>query len=61
MAEKQAHISTDVGIQHVDTYGSDKKEVEVVGRDYAGAAEKTDPVEIALVKKLDWRIMVRLT
>ena len=25
--------------------------------DYSGAAEKTDPVEIKLVKKLDWYIM----
>ena len=27
--------------------------------DYAGAVAKTDPVEIKLVRKLDWRIMVR--
>lgn len=26
--------------------------------DYSGAAEKTDPAEIALVRKLDWFIMV---
>jgi hypothetical protein len=26
-------------------------------RDYSGAHEKTDPREIALVKKLDWWIM----
>jgi len=25
--------------------------------DYAGAHKKTDPAEIALVKKLDWHIM----
>ena len=30
---------------------------ETVG-DYAGAVAKTDPVEIRLVRKLDWRIMV---
>ncbi|KEF61203.1 uncharacterized protein A1O9_02768 [Exophiala aquamarina CBS 119918] len=35
----------------------DFKEQVVVNGDYAGAAAKTDPVEIALVKKLDWRIM----
>lgn len=28
------------------------------GKDYAGAAAKTDPVEIKLVRKLDLRIMV---
>lgn len=26
--------------------------------DYTGAEAKTDPVEIALVKKIDWRLMV---
>ena len=26
--------------------------------DFTGAAEKTDPVEIALVHKIDWRLMV---
>jgi hypothetical protein len=31
----------------------------VVG-DYSGAVAKSDPVEIALVKKLDWRIMPTL-
>lgn len=30
----------------------------VVSGDYSGAGEKTDPVEIALVRKLDRRIMV---
>lgn len=29
------------------------------GGDYSGAAKKTDPAEIALVKKLDRMIMVR--
>ena len=29
--------------------------------DYSGAAEKSDPAEIALVKKLDYRIMVFAT
>jgi hypothetical protein len=28
--------------------------------DYSGAVAKSDPVEIALVKKLDWRIMPTL-
>lgn len=28
--------------------------------DYTGAEAKTDPAEIALVRKIDWRLMVRL-
>ncbi|GJD04744.1 MFS transporter [Colletotrichum higginsianum] len=36
---------------------SDKGEAIVSG-DYSGAEEKTDPVEIALVRKLDRRIML---
>lgn len=36
----------------------DEKQSSSVGRDYAGTAEKTDPIEIKLVRKLDWRIMV---
>lgn len=27
--------------------------------DHTGAVAKTDPVEIALVRKIDWRLMVR--
>lgn len=37
----------DVGIESVEPKG-----------DYSGAAKKTDPVEIKLVRKLDIRIMV---
>ena len=33
--------------------------VGVAHRDYAGAHPKTDPQEIRLVRKLDYRIMVR--
>lgn len=37
------------------------KDVEgEVAVDYSGAAKKTDPAEIALVKKLDWYIMPTL-
>lgn len=35
-----------------------KQAAEVHHGDYAGAVAKTDPVEIRLVRKLDWRIMV---
>ena len=34
-----------------------KNDVEAKGADYSGAVEKTDPKEINLVRKLDWRIM----
>jgi hypothetical protein len=37
---------------------SEKNDIEAKpGADYSGAVKKTDPREIALVKKLDWRIM----
>lgn len=35
-----------------------KKDVENSHGDYSGAVKKTDPAEIALVRKLDFRIMV---
>lgn len=37
-----------------------KSEAPVEGADYTGAAAKSDPVEIALVRKLDYRIMPSL-
>lgn len=39
-------------VMHVEKTGN------TVQGGYSGAAEKTDPVEIALVRKLDRRIMV---
>lgn len=36
-----------------------KKETNPIQGDYSGALAKTDPAEIALVRKLDFRIMVR--
>jgi hypothetical protein len=39
--------------------GSDKLAV-AQNVDYTGAEAKTDPAEIALVKKIDWRLMVRI-
>lgn len=39
---------------------SDKHNVaDMESGDYSGATKKTDPAEIALVRKLDIRIMVR--
>jgi hypothetical protein len=39
---------------------ADLKHIAVENADYTGAEAKTDPAEIALVKKIDWRLMVRL-
>jgi hypothetical protein len=45
----------------VETASQDgKAEKPVDGGDYSGAVAKTDPAEIALVKKLDSRIMPAL-
>lgn len=49
---------------HVDDVASSEKdfkqEAPVEGADYTGAAAKTDPAEIALVRKMDYRIMPAL-
>ncbi|KAJ0327819.1 hypothetical protein COL922a_013386 [Colletotrichum nupharicola] len=48
------------GPLEIEHDGKSVKGEAVVSGDYSGAAEKTDPVEIALVRKLDRRIMVSL-
>jgi hypothetical protein len=49
---------------HVDDVASSEKDFKtdgpVEGADYSGAVAKTDPAEIALVRKLDYRIMPAL-
>ncbi|KAI1961431.1 hypothetical protein LOZ58_003285 [Ophidiomyces ophidiicola] len=40
--------------------GDEKATAKEQKRDYAGAVEKTDPEEIRLVRKLDYRIMVTI-
>lgn len=49
---------------HVDDVASSEKDlkqdVPVEGADYSGAVAKSDPAEIALVRKLDMRIMPSL-
>lgn len=47
-------------ISHID----DKSEIGAekhasAAADYTGAERKSDPEEIALVRKIDWRLMVR--
>jgi hypothetical protein len=43
----------------VEDVGANQKNADQVG-DYSGAVAKTDELEIALVRKLDWRIMPTL-
>lgn len=59
MAEK-AGIARTEALSPVTTNDNDypeKLEQQAGIIDYSGAHEKTDPVEIRLVKKLDWYIM----
>lgn len=45
--------------QQIETIYDDEKypDEKAVNTDYSGATKKTDPAEIKLVKKLDYRIM----
>lgn len=48
---------------HIDDVASSEKDLKTEappGADYAGAVAKSDPAEIALVRKLDYRIMPSL-
>ncbi|GKT56199.1 MFS transporter [Colletotrichum tofieldiae] len=54
-AEPDYKRGTPLEVEHDEKLA---KEEAVVSGDYSGAEEKTDPVEIALVRKLDRRIMV---
>jgi hypothetical protein len=47
-------------IDDVAMLEKDIKSSEVLGGDYSGAVAKSDPLEIALVRKLDLRIMPTL-
>lgn len=38
--------------------GVEKHHATLENSDYTGAEAKTDPAEIALVRKIDWRLMV---
>lgn len=52
--DRQAH-----GVEHVDSVLKVEKHTEQdEKRDWTGTARKTDPEEIKLVRKLDYRIMV---
>ncbi|GJD01388.1 major facilitator superfamily transporter [Colletotrichum higginsianum] len=56
-AERDEHT-----VNHVDSVLQDEKPIpqDEENRDWTGSAKKTDPEEIRLVRKLDWRIMARL-
>lgn len=52
--EREEHV-----INHVNSVVDDEKQVQQdEERDWTGTARKTDPEEIRLVRKLDYRIMV---
>lgn len=55
--DEKARVEQQEVLSPVQTNDFDKIDEEkrkAVGIDYSGAHEKTDPREIALVKKLDW-------
>jgi hypothetical protein len=57
-SKQQAIVQDDKSTKHFEEH-ADLKHVAVENTDYTGAEAKTDPAEIALVKKIDWRLMVR--
>lgn len=56
--EKDTVVSADINEETLVHSESMPEKGIVLNRDYAGAAAKTDPAEIRLVRKLDRRIMV---
>jgi hypothetical protein len=55
---KSIEDSSKLAIEDVDT--TEELHEKSANRDYAGAAAKTDPAEIKLVRKLDYRILPTL-
>lgn len=64
MAAASHPIDLEKSTVHMDDVVLDEKDLKssgvVEGADYSGAVAKTDPAEIALVRKLDYRIMPAL-
>lgn len=56
-ASREEHIDNAGGVLEAPEV-DEKRVVSDEERDYTGTAKKTDPEEIALVRKLDWRVMV---
>lgn len=50
------------GVHHVEksSFAEESLKPALPNADHTGAAAKTDPAEIALVRKIDWRLMVCL-
>jgi hypothetical protein len=60
---RNADLEKNSSLQIDDVSSSEKDlklDTPVDGADYTGAVGKTDPAEIALVRKLDYRIMPSL-
>ena len=61
MATTQSHEKNEMAIEaeRATSLVEEHEKYEATRKlDYSGAGEKTDPEEIALVRKLDWFIMV---
>jgi hypothetical protein len=61
MATKQPQtIEHEEATRHLDEKAelTDVKHLPTGNVDYTGSVAKTDPVEIRLVRKIDWRLMV---
>jgi hypothetical protein len=61
MTSKQAEIGEEGKIARQYDEKAELESVKPVATgnaDYTGSVAKTDPKEIALVKKIDWRLMV---
>lgn len=55
--QKKSSLSKQHSAHDDDSSVVESQRGKAVKVDYSGASEKTDPREIALVRKLDWRIM----
>lgn len=58
MDTKQAIVQDEKSPKLFDEQVLKPSALEGQHADYTGAEAKTDPVEIALVRKIDWRLMV---
>lgn len=59
-ARQQPIVQDEKSTKHFEEKAEfhDVKPAILANADYTGAGAKTDPAEIALVKKIDWRLMV---
>ena len=59
MTDRKSTEESKMAVEHIDTK-EEFGEKDVTTRDYAGASAKSDPAEIKLVRKLDFRILPTL-